>query len=67
MGARAKRQAWLVTDMPFGSYEASPQQAFESAAALMRPGTALSDPEQVAALLPQVQVSTLGAASAGQT
>jgi 3-methyl-2-oxobutanoate hydroxymethyltransferase len=25
--ARAKRQAWLVTDMPFGSYEASPQQA----------------------------------------
>ena len=36
--ARAKRQAWLVTDMPFGSYEASPQQAFESAAALMRAG-----------------------------
>ena len=36
--ARAKRQAWLVTNMPFGSYEASPQQAFESAAALMRAG-----------------------------
>lgn len=36
--ARAKRQAWLVTDMPFGSYEASPQQAFESAAVLMRAG-----------------------------
>ncbi|MCA6216800.1 3-methyl-2-oxobutanoate hydroxymethyltransferase [Ideonella sp. B7] len=36
--ARAKRQGWLVTDMPFGTYEASPQQAFESAAALMRAG-----------------------------
>ncbi|WP_374430465.1 3-methyl-2-oxobutanoate hydroxymethyltransferase [Ideonella dechloratans] len=36
--ARARRQAWLVTDMPFGSYEASPQQAFESAAVLMRAG-----------------------------
>jgi len=36
--ARAKRAAWLVTDMPFGSYEAGPAQAFESAAALMRAG-----------------------------
>ena len=36
--ARGKRAAWLITDLPFGSYEASPQQAFESSAVLMRAG-----------------------------
>ncbi len=36
--AAGKRSAWLITDLPFGSYEASPQQAFESAVALMRAG-----------------------------
>jgi 3-methyl-2-oxobutanoate hydroxymethyltransferase len=36
--ARGRRAAWLIADMPFGSYEASPQQAFEAAAALMRAG-----------------------------
>jgi 3-methyl-2-oxobutanoate hydroxymethyltransferase len=36
--AQGRRVAWLLTDMPFGSYEASPQQAFESAAVLMRAG-----------------------------
>jgi 3-methyl-2-oxobutanoate hydroxymethyltransferase len=36
--AQGKRSAFLVTDLPFGTYEASPEQAFASAAALMRAG-----------------------------
>ncbi|MGM9489077.1 3-methyl-2-oxobutanoate hydroxymethyltransferase [Ideonella sp. YS5] len=36
--AQGKRGAFLVTDMPFGSYESSPELAFASAAALMRAG-----------------------------
>jgi 3-methyl-2-oxobutanoate hydroxymethyltransferase len=36
--ARGRRSAWLVADLPFGSYEVSPQQAFASAATLMRAG-----------------------------
>ncbi|MFK7743768.1 MAG: 3-methyl-2-oxobutanoate hydroxymethyltransferase [Roseobacter sp.] len=34
--ARGLSQAMMVIDMPFGSYEQSPQQAFENAARLMR-------------------------------
>jgi 3-methyl-2-oxobutanoate hydroxymethyltransferase len=33
---RGSYQALVVVDMPFGSYEASPQQAFESAARLLK-------------------------------
>ena len=36
--ARGKRGAFLITDLPFGSYEASPQQALASAAVLMQAG-----------------------------
>jgi len=36
--AQGKRGAFLVTDLPFGTYEASPEQAFASAATLMRAG-----------------------------
>ncbi|WP_374674940.1 3-methyl-2-oxobutanoate hydroxymethyltransferase [Ideonella sp.] len=36
--ARGKRLAFLVADLPFGSYESSPQQALASAGALMRAG-----------------------------
>jgi 3-methyl-2-oxobutanoate hydroxymethyltransferase len=34
--ARGLKQAMMVVDMPFGSYEESPQQAFGNAARLMR-------------------------------
>lgn len=34
--SRGLRQAMMVIDMPFGSYEQSPAQAFENAACLMR-------------------------------
>jgi 3-methyl-2-oxobutanoate hydroxymethyltransferase len=33
---RGARQALVVVDMPFGTYESSPQQAFDSAARIMR-------------------------------
>jgi hypothetical protein len=36
--ARGTRAAFLIADMPFGSYEASPELAFASAAELMRAG-----------------------------
>ncbi|MEM1352611.1 MAG: 3-methyl-2-oxobutanoate hydroxymethyltransferase [Pseudomonadota bacterium] len=34
--SRGLSRAMMVVDMPFGSYEASPEQAFESAARMMR-------------------------------
>ncbi len=36
--ARANRFAWVVGDLPFGSYQASPEQALRSAARLMQSG-----------------------------
>lgn len=35
---RSTRRAFIVTDLPFGTYEAAPEQALESAARLMRAG-----------------------------
>src|SRR5271154_2688415 len=37
---RALKTSYMVTDLPFASYESSPQQAFESAAKLLRDGHA---------------------------
>src|SRR5438046_8118984 len=37
---RALKTSYLVTDLPFSFYESSPQQAFESAAKLLRDGDA---------------------------
>jgi 3-methyl-2-oxobutanoate hydroxymethyltransferase len=36
--ARGNKRSFLITDMPFGSYQESPQQAFRSAAELMAAG-----------------------------
>jgi 3-methyl-2-oxobutanoate hydroxymethyltransferase len=36
--ARGSQRAFLITDMPFGSYQESPQRAFRSAAELMAAG-----------------------------
>ena len=36
--ARGSKRAFLLTDLPFGSYQESPQQAFRSAAELMAAG-----------------------------
>ncbi len=36
--ARGSQRAFIVADMPFGSYQASPQQGFENAVRLMQAG-----------------------------
>jgi len=36
--ARGNRSAWLISDLPFGSYQASREQALESASTLMQAG-----------------------------
>ncbi|HEY2928361.1 3-methyl-2-oxobutanoate hydroxymethyltransferase [Piscinibacter sp.] len=36
--ARGNRNAWLIGDLPFGSYQESPQQALQSSVALMQAG-----------------------------
>ncbi|GAB2601334.1 3-methyl-2-oxobutanoate hydroxymethyltransferase [Ramlibacter solisilvae] len=36
--ARGNRTAWLISDLPFGSYQESPEQALRSATALMQAG-----------------------------
>jgi 3-methyl-2-oxobutanoate hydroxymethyltransferase len=36
--ARGCKRPWLITDLPFGSYQESPQQALRSAAVLMAAG-----------------------------
>jgi len=36
--ARGSKRAFLITDMPFGTYQESPQQAFRSSAELMAAG-----------------------------
>jgi 3-methyl-2-oxobutanoate hydroxymethyltransferase len=36
--ARGNRSAWVISDMPFGSYQESPQLAFHNAARLMSQG-----------------------------
>ena len=39
--ARGNRTAWIVGDLPFGSYQASHEQALHGAAALMQAGACL--------------------------
>jgi 3-methyl-2-oxobutanoate hydroxymethyltransferase len=36
--ARGNRNAWLISDLPFGSYQEGPEQAMRSSAALMAAG-----------------------------
>jgi 3-methyl-2-oxobutanoate hydroxymethyltransferase len=36
--ARGNRTAWVIADMPFGSYQESPAQALQNAASLMQAG-----------------------------
>ena len=36
--SRGNRHAWVVADLPFGSYQAAPEQALHSAARLMQAG-----------------------------
>jgi 3-methyl-2-oxobutanoate hydroxymethyltransferase len=56
---RGSYHALVVIDMPFGSYEASPEKAFESAAYLLKEtGAAAVKMEGGAAMAPQVRFLT---------
>ena len=52
--ARGLRAAWLIADMPFGSYQQGPEQAFASAVQLMQAGAKMVKLEGGAWLAPTV-------------
>jgi len=52
--ARGVRSAWLIADMPFGSYQASPQAALASAVELMQAGAQMVKVEGGAWIAPTV-------------
>ncbi|MBX9965035.1 MAG: 3-methyl-2-oxobutanoate hydroxymethyltransferase [Burkholderiales bacterium] len=53
--ARGAKRAVVLGDMPFGSYQASPQQAFENAAKLMAAGAHMIKLEGGAVMAPTVE------------
>lgn len=56
--ARAKPKAWVLADMPFASYQESPQQAYANAAQLMVAGAQMVKLEGGAWLAPTVEFLT---------
>lgn len=56
--ARPKPRAWIVADMPFGSYQESPSQAYANAARLMAAGAQMVKIEGGAWLAPTVEFLT---------
>lgn len=54
--ARALRYAWLIADLPFGSYHASPEAALRSAVQLMQAGAQMVKIEGGAWLAPTVEL-----------
>jgi 3-methyl-2-oxobutanoate hydroxymethyltransferase len=56
--ARVKPRAWLLADMPFGSYQESPEQAYQNAARLMAAGAQMVKLEGGAWLAPTVKFLT---------
>lgn len=52
--ARGLAASWLIADMPFGSYQAGPEQAFESAVRLMQAGAKMVKLEGGAWLAPTI-------------
>jgi len=56
--ARTKPRAWVLADMPFASYQQSPQQAYENAARLMAAGAQMVKLEGGAWLAPTVKFLT---------
>ncbi len=53
--ARGLSAAWLMADMPFGSYQAGPEAAFDSAVRLMQAGAKMVKLEGGAWLAPTIQ------------
>ena len=56
--ARRKGRCWLMADMPFGSYQESPAQAYRNAALLMAAGAQMVKLEGGAWLAPTVRFLT---------
>lgn len=54
--ARGLHHAWLIADMPFGSYQSSPAQACDSAVRLMQAGAQMVKLEGGGWLAPTVQM-----------
>lgn len=52
--ARGLQAAWLIADMPFGSYQQSPQQAFANAVTLMQAGAKMVKVEGGAWVAPTI-------------
>jgi 3-methyl-2-oxobutanoate hydroxymethyltransferase len=52
--ARGLAASWLIADMPFGSYQAGPEQAFDSAVRLMQAGAKMVKLEGGAWLAPTI-------------
>jgi len=52
---RGIQRAWLIADMPFGSYQGTPQSAFDNAVRLMQAGAQMIKIEGGAWLAPTVQ------------
>ena len=52
--ARGLQAAWLIADMPFGSYQQGPEQAYANAVALMQAGAQMVKVEGGAWLAPTV-------------
>ena len=53
--ARGAARPWIVADMPFGSFQVSPEQAFTSAVALMQAGGQMVKIEGGADMAPTVE------------
>jgi 3-methyl-2-oxobutanoate hydroxymethyltransferase len=56
--ARPKPKAWILSDMPFGSYQESPAQAYTNAARLLAAGAQMVKIEGGAWLAPTVEFLT---------
>jgi 3-methyl-2-oxobutanoate hydroxymethyltransferase len=57
--AQTARRAWLIADMPFGSYQSSPIAAYDNAARLMAAGAQMVKLEGGAWLAPTVRRMTM--------
>ena len=53
--ARGAARPWIVADMPFGSFQASPEQAFANAVALMQAGSQMVKIEGGVDMVPTVE------------
>lgn len=53
--ARGSRRAFIVADLPFGSYQQSPQQALQSAARLMAAGAHMVKLEGITYRVTQIE------------